>query len=216
MDGDTTNMPQNTPRRRWRVWTVVALLAAALLITPQFDQRTSDYLTRADVRTTIVDHLGPPLGLAIYAFVLAILVSFPNWRRLFVGFFAAVLLSTGLLHALKWSIGRARPRVNAGWWEFHPFSFQADWDSFPSGHTTASTVLFMLLALYFPRGRWVFYVMALLVGFERVLNDWHYPSDVIGGYGLAIFTVWLCYRKLGASYYRTNLDQIPRPAPPTA
>ena len=66
--------------------------------------------------------------------------------------------------------------------------------SWPSGHTTAGTILAMCAVLVAPaRLRPVVAALgaafALAVGFSAVLLAWHLPSDVLGGYLLA--TLWI-------------------------
>jgi undecaprenyl-diphosphatase len=64
--------------------------------------------------------------------------------------------------------------------------------SFPSGHAFVPAVYFGMLAGILATGSWwraAVVVMAALLGFSRVYLGYHYPSDVIAGWALAV--VWL-------------------------
>lgn len=151
------------------------------------------------------DVLDALLGLGGIAVMLAILGSLPNGRRAAAGFLIGLIAQAIPLHLLKWAVGRARPNAGLGPYTFRPFESFRDYDSFPSGHAAATLLVAILLGWYFPRYRWVFYTVALLVGLERVLNGWHYPSDVLAGYLLGGLVAWACYRTLGPRYYRCGL-----------
>lgn len=63
-------------------------------------------------------------------------------------------------------------------------------NSFPSGHATYVSSMATVLTLSYPDHDWVPWVawgMAGLVGFERVYNGRHHPSDVIAGYILGYY-----------------------------
>ena len=104
---------------------------------------------------------------------------------------AAYLLVTGSLSAeavaqlLKALIHRLRPEVFFG-------LLPAETHSFPSGHAFVPAVYFGILAGIFAAGaRWraAVVVMAAMLGFSRVYLGFHYPSDVVAGWALAV--VWL-------------------------
>lgn len=62
--------------------------------------------------------------------------------------------------------------------------------SFPSGHTTQAFTMYFLLCILI-EGKWVVSVgllLALIVGYSRVYQAQHFPIDVAGGIGVAIFT----------------------------
>ena len=150
--------------------------------------------------------LAPLLAAGAYGVILAILASFPNRKRLCFGFLIAVGAAALVLHGLKLAIGRARPLLDLGSWHFEPFSGREYMDAFPSGHASATATLALLLGLYFPRARWVFYLLALLVGVDRVIQRWHFPSDVIAGYVLAGAVVFTLVRVLGPGWYPIQTD----------
>lgn len=104
---------------------------------------------------------------------------------------AAYLLVAGsgsaelVLQLLKTLIHRPRPEVFFG-------LATAETYSFPSGHAFVPAVYFGILAgILAARARWraAVVVMAALLGFSRVYLGFHYPSDVVAGWALAV--VWL-------------------------
>lgn len=58
--------------------------------------------------------------------------------------------------------------------------------SFPSGHTAGAFIMAVLFSHLYSAFTYPLYVLASLVGFSRVYNGVHYPSDVIFGAGLGI------------------------------
>lgn len=196
--------PACAARSHWGLLVLGCGCTAAALIV---DQRVFDWLSTGLVQHWIARAVAIAAAPGPYLIVLAILASFPNRRRLYAGFLVPVLVSTGALHLLKWAIGRARPLVGDGAFHFAPFAGTHPYDSFPSGHALGAGVLALLLGTYFPRARWVFYGLAVLIGLERMVTKWHYTSDVLAGYALAGLIVFGFRRLLGPAFYQKELRE---------
>lgn len=97
---------------------------------------------------------------------------------------AQLLISVLLVRLLKISIGRPRPEFFGQGWQ--SFSGQAAFESFPSGHSAdagvGAGVADAQLGSWLVRG--LSFVLLLLTMLGRVLEEKHYPSDVIVGAAL--------------------------------
>lgn len=94
---------------------------------------------------------------------------------------AASIVASGIVTpALKFTIGRSRPRQNAGRYDFHPFSGSV---SFPSGHTTQAFAVASVISAHYDNllVDTAAYGVAAAVGLARVYHDAHYTSDVVAG-----------------------------------
>jgi len=103
-------------------------------------------------------------------------------------FIAAIL--SGLNAPLKILIGRIRPYHGVPPFELHPFKFglmsaEASF-SFPSGDASLAFAMAMSLSLTIPRLRPLWWMLAVIVGLERIAENAHYPSDVVAGAALGV------------------------------
>ncbi len=198
-------------RRSLRLLWLVAVTAILAAAAWPFDQTITDHLVAA--QKTIETIFAAPAALGGFLLIIAILVSFPNRKRLVAGFIAPLLLSAFITHAVKLMLGRARPEMGLGAGDFDPFNTWGGYQSFPSGHSTTAITLALLLGLYFPRARWVFYFYAGLVGLERIIRNRHFTSDVLAGYAVGALAVFICLRLLGPAFYERDLPE-PRASAP--
>ncbi len=108
------------------------------------------------------------------------------WRsRAWAAVFAFVACGgAGLLNGIvKVLAGRPRPKLFArdGLHAFDFFRFQADYWSFPSGHTAMAFAVATVATILAPRHVAAYYLLALIVAASRVLSGSHWISDVIAG-----------------------------------
>jgi undecaprenyl-diphosphatase len=108
------------------------------------------------------------------------------WRRPWL--FVAVAVAVGAADALTALIKAVVPR-------HRPFEHQLGpperTHSFPSGHTATAFAGATMLSAFAPRYRAAFYLLACLIGFSRLYNGVHYPTDVVAGAVLGAVTALL-------------------------
>ena len=115
--------------------------------------------------------------------------------------FFTIALSGIAANIIKNMIGRARPKMldTLGPFHFEHAAFESTYASFPSGHSTTSGAIGMVMILLFPRYWPVWLAIAVLGGVSRVMVGAHYPSDVLAGLafgaGFVILSArWLALR----------------------
>ncbi len=155
----------------------------------------------------LVTTLGGAVAAAVgTVFVVICLLS----RRIRLALIVALILigQTAFTHVVKEVVERPRPP-----W---PHLVAATGYSFPSGHTTTSTVTYGLLAVVAWRSRlpvvarrvavFAGVLLPFLVGLSRIALGVHYPSDVLGGWLAGIAFV-----ALGATLIELTgaMDRIP-------
>jgi len=121
-------------------------------------------------------------------------INSEHWK--FAGFYSLLAhgISALITQILKHSLSRPRPRImDTTQWEVGP-SLESSLDSFPSGHTSGSFSMAMVLSFYFPQGRILWFGLASFNALCRVIKGSHFPTDVLGGMiigiGCAVFLVY--------------------------
>jgi lipid A 4'-phosphatase len=120
------------------------------------------------------------------------------WRAAFL--FVTIAISGLASDLLKVIFERARPKLYFGDglygffksgiygppWHGSP----ADFWSFPSGHATTVSAIALSLTLIWPRLWPAWWLFAIAIMASRVGVGAHYPGDLIGGFYVALLTVW--------------------------
>jgi membrane-associated phospholipid phosphatase len=129
-------------------------------------------------------------GFGVVFIIFAVWVLAPQMRlrlpRVIVAVFAAGIAGT----LFKMCVARRRPNhvvffnngVMETFGEWLPlFSNPSAWQSFPSGHSAMACGLAVALTALFPRGKWLFAGLAVMVMLQRICSGYHFLSDTLWG-----------------------------------
>lgn len=128
--------------------------------------------------------VGVPTAMGIYALIKKDLPLLKD--AIYIG--TSVIEAVGLTYAVKHVAGRERPFVKYPD-KIHPYGAPAiDSPSFPSNHTAAAFSLATSLSITYPR--WYIIapsaIWACGVGFARMNQGVHYPTDVLAGAAVGV------------------------------
>jgi membrane-associated phospholipid phosphatase len=209
-----------------------AAFAGTTLLALPFDRAAAHWIQQPAVHrnarvaggASAIRWLGDPGALALSAgtFVLARVAHQDGLADAGLHSAQAIVFGGATTNALKFVIGRARPREVDGGnaFTFRPWRGINDYASFPSGHTTAafaaaSAVSAELSCSAFaqshPRiGRvapFLLYGAATLVGVSRMYHDAHWASDVVAGAGIGTISGRVTVRRLHHGTTRNRFDR---------
>lgn len=117
------------------------------------------------------------------------------------GFAFVSIAGAGILaNLLKSILGRARPKLydTVGHFEFQFFAFESDYLSIPSGHATTIFAFATVVAIFWPRGRFLLYTLAAWIALSRVLIGVHYFTDIVLGAILGIMFPYIVRDRFAA------------------
>jgi membrane-associated phospholipid phosphatase len=149
-----------------------------------------DKFFKADAQSVLVINIAAPVS--IFAAGLIKHDKQLEEDAFFIG--GAYVISSIITQGLKLIVKRNRPFVT------YPSLFTDRYDgggySFPSGHTSAAFCTATSLSLYFPKWYVIApaYLWAASVGWARMYQGVHYPSDVLAGAIIGTGSAWLGYK----------------------
>jgi membrane-associated phospholipid phosphatase len=191
-----------SPVLRWLILAGVlaACGLAALAIDCPVAEWFRDVSLHGDLRKPLSISESFGHGYGVLMILLAVYVLDPGHRwalpRVTTTAFGAGLAT----NIAKILVGRTRPRTydfHDGVWHTFTQLFPLDaWDSanqsFVSAHTATAVGLAFGLTWLYPRGRWLFAAMAVLVACQRIECGAHYPSDTLLAAALGCVVAVVC------------------------
>lgn len=139
-------------------------------------------ISRRFSHSGLIFPVGVPTAMGIYALVKKNQPLLQD--AIYIG--TTVVEAVGVTYALKYGFDRRRPYVKYPD-RIHPIEVE-DSPSFPSGHTAAAFSLATSLSITYPK----WYVIAPSaiwacgVGFARINQGVHYPTDVLAGAAIGV------------------------------
>lgn len=131
------------------------------------------------------------IGVGALIFAICWFVKNKSWKVLWQAL-VAVILSRGIITEVTRFLWH-RPRPFVGHTVNLLINHEAS-GSFPSGHTTLLFVLAAIVYFWNKKLGWLFFVLSFLACFARIFVGVHYPSDILVGAGIGIFSGWLIYK----------------------
>ena len=152
--------------------------------------------------THIPDPLIPAAAIAFVILGLSALAgrTLSRFPRTVVLCSFSLAMGQAIKNELKWMFGRTWPETwvenNVSFIRDHAYGFNwfhggAGYESFPSGHMTATCALISVLWLCYPRFRPVYALAALAVAASLISTNFHFLSDVIAGSFVGASTGWM-------------------------
>jgi membrane-associated phospholipid phosphatase len=188
------------------LWPMTLFLLAALFVAPwdiiivqTLDgHRIPKFLKEVIENSECFGH-----AVGVFYIALGIYVLDPKHRKLILPFVLSILIAGLLANVFKLIIARARPRdleLDAitvlqsfkGWWPTWQGIKVSQ--SFPSAHTTVAVTMACWLARIYPHGRWLFGFLAVMVAWQRIMVQAHFPSDVMAAGALGWSWSYLVFR----------------------
>ena len=125
---------------------------------------------------------------------LLISTNFKEVKKIFFYIITCLFLTGFFTQLLKHIIGRARPNytIQDSSFNFHFFTFDSNFHSFPSGHTSTIFILALVCSTIIPRLKYFFLLFALIISFSRIVVGAHFITDIIGGIVVAFLCSWYC------------------------
>lgn len=224
MDADS-DQPLPNAVFAWKHLLLPAVLAVLAVAALWLDMPVSHYFLakpwRGDLAkmVTLCEAFGYA-GTVAFILLAAALLDHRGWRvlpRLAIAAYGAGLLAD----LIKLPFGRHRPLdekfvAETAWqtftnWNGHQHIHLTQ--SFPSAHTATATGLACGLAFFYPRGKWLFSVLAMLTALQRLHACEHYLSDVLAGAAVGTLVGVLTTSPLPVNRWLESLENTPSKKP---
>lgn len=201
-----SNNRRGQNKRWWQSLTLATLIIApiAAICVASYDGNVVHWVAQRDLPGDIEKALqlseAFAHGSGVIAIFAALLLIDHTKRRRIVSMIGMVVIAMVLANWAKTLVSRSRP------YNFEELAQMADtwfpeptregWEtgirSFPSGHSATAAAMAFALSNLYPRGKYLFVVLALLACLQRIASRSHYPTDVLAGVTIAaaVSLIW--------------------------
>lgn len=111
------------------------------------------------------------------------------WKILLEAAIAAVLARFVIVEVIRWLLPSPRPFVENN--VNLLFNYDPSAASFPSGHAAFYFAIAAVVYFYNKKAGIFFFISAFLISLARVFAGVHWPSDILAGAIVGIFSGWL-------------------------
>lgn len=213
--------------RLWVAWG--ALFAVGAIGLSQYDLRLENAFELGrlpgDLRRVVQLSELFAHGSGFVIIVLGIWSLVPDLRRFLPRMVTAYVLTGLLANLIKLVVWRYRPsailtgaqaeaEAFAGTiWQTHNkasiFNLEYITQSFPSCHSAAVVALAISMSILLPRGRYLFFGLAVLACLQRIFFQAHWPSDVFAGIALGIWITAFAYFAPVTDAFFARFERMP-------
>ena len=131
--------------------------------------------------------------LGYFLLISVFLFFWRKWKVILESFLAAVFARFGLAELIRFFWFRPRPFEEK---EVNLLLDKINQASFPSGHAIFFFALSAVIFLHNKKTGLGFFLASFFIALSRVFVGLHWPSDILAGLVLGIFSGWLIWRIL--------------------
>lgn len=119
--------------------------------------------------------------------ILVVIIFWKKWKIISQSFLAAILARWGIVELIRFLWPRPRPFIDNKVNLLFPYIEP----SFPSGHAALTFALATVVYRYNKKAGVLFFIAGFLISISRVFVGIHWPSDILAGALVGIFSGWL-------------------------
>ena len=120
------------------------------------------------------------------------------WKMVLKAFLAAGLARLVFTNIIRWLLPRPRPFLVT---DVNLLIGKINEPSFPSGHAAFYFAISTLVFYYNKEAGVLFYLLSFIIGMARVFAGVHWPSDILAGAAVGVFSGWLI-QKFAEKYFK--------------